>query len=325
MSNPTLAYRILSVEAVKKISVAALNGLIKFLNILSEKNAFKAAELMGLMFYYFGSKTRAATIGSIKTAFAGISDEKARGIARSAFVNQSKNLVELMRYPSLKKRDISRKIKFEGLENLTSALARGKGVILLVAHIGNWELLGAVWGLLGHRVYSFFLDARIDAIGKLLNDLRESRGIKLIPRAELKKSVQCLRENALLGVIADQDGGENGVYTKFFGRTVSAPRGPAALARNTGATILPNFLIRNSDGTYTMIMQKPIVFKKTSSKEADIKNYTDRFLEIYEKMIGQYPEQWLWMYDRWKERRHVTAYLKELEAGSAGPESVKKL
>lgn len=320
MSKPTLAYKILSVDAVKKISVFALRSLIKFLNSIGEKNALKAAELMGRAFYLFGKKTREATMNSIRVVFPGLGDAEAKKMAMAAFINQSKNLVELMRYPSLKKRDIDAKIKFEGLDNLKSALARGRGVILLVAHIGNWELLGAVWGLLGHRVYSFFLDARIDAIGKILNDLRESRGIKLIPRAELKKSVQCLKENAMLGVIADQDGGENGVYTEFFGRIVSAPRGPAALARNTGATILPNFLVRNGDDTYTMIMQKPIILDKTKSKEADIKNYTVLFLSIYEKIIRHYPEQWLWMYDRWKERRHVAAYLKEAGEAAGAPE-----
>ncbi len=319
MSNPAIAYKVLSVGAVKKLSVAALGALIKFLNFIGRKNALKLAEIMGLAFYYAGRRTREATIRSIKIVCKEIGDDKVREIAMAAFINQSKNLVELMLYPSLKRRDIAGRVKFEGLENLTSALARGRGVILLVAHIGNWELLGAVWGLMGHRVYSFFLDARIDSIGKILNDLRESRGIKLIPRAELKKSVQCLKENAMLGVIADQDGGENGVYTTFFGETVSAPRGPAALARNTGATVLPNFLIRNDDDTYTMIMQKPIILAKTKSKETDIRNYTERFLQIYERLIKQYPKQWLWMYERWKERRHVAAYIRaaaeRIEAG----------
>ncbi len=320
MSSPTLAYRILSVGAVKKFAVAALGALIRSLNLIGRKNALKLAELMGLAFYYAGRQTREATLRSIKVAFKDMSASEIRETAIAAFINQSKNLVELMLYPSLKKRDIARLVKFEGLDNLTSALARGKGVILLVAHIGNWELLGAVWGLMGHRVYSFFLDARIDSLGKLLNDLRQSRGIKLIPRAELKKSVHCLKQNAMLGVIADQDGGENGIYTEFFGETVSAPRGPAALARSTGAAIVPNFLIRNSDDTYTMIMHKPIIMVKTDSKEADIRAYTERFLKIYERLIRQYPKQWLWMYERWKERRHVAAYVRAASRGETGHE-----
>ncbi len=310
MSSPTLAYKVLSIGVVKKISVIALKCIINSLNFIGRKMSLKLAEIAGLLFYYAGVSTRRSTVRSIKVVFPDISDEAAFKIAKIAFINQSKNLFELMLYPSLKKRDIPRLIKFEGLDNLKTALARGRGVILLVAHIGNWEMLGAVWGLLGYRVYSFFLDARIDSLGRLLNDMRESRGIKLIPRAELKKSVRCLKENAMLGVIADQDGGENGVYIDFFGKTVSAPRGPAALARNTGAAILPNFLIRNADDTYTMIMQKPVILQKTRDKENDIRIYTAKFLDIYEKMIMRFPEQWLWMYDRWKERRHVTAYLR---------------
>ena len=312
MAEPTLAYKILTIDIVKKMSVNLIKFIMFILNHVPEKSAFKIAELMGRIFFTFGRQTRAATVDSIKTVFKEWDDAKIINTAREAFIHQAKNLVELLRYPLLSHSDIKRKVKFVGEENLRLALSRGKGVILLVAHIGNWELLGATLGLTGHRVYSFFLDARIDAIGELLNGIRESKGIKLIPRAELKKSVKCLKANSLLGVIADQDGGENGVYTDFFGRTVSAPRGPAALAHGTGAVILPNFMIRNADDTYTMIYQKPIVLKKSKHKEDDIKKYTDMFLDIYEKIIRQYPGQWLWMYDRWKERRHVAAYLKEL-------------
>ena len=312
MAEPTLAYKILSIDFIKKMSVNLIKFIMFILNHVPEKAAFKIAELMGRLFFVFGRQTREATVNSIKTAFPDWDDAKVVTTARSAFIHQAKNLVELLRYPLLSASDIKRKVKFAGEENLRLALSRGKGVILLVAHIGNWELLGATLGLTGQRVYSFFLDARIDAIGELLNGIRESKGIKLIPRAELKKSVKCLKTNSLLGVIADQDGGENGVYTKFFGRIVSAPRGPAALAHGTGATILPNFMIRNADDTYTMIYQKPIILQKSGHKEADMKKYTDMFIDIYERIVRQYPEQWLWMYDRWKERRHVTAYLKNL-------------
>ena len=312
MAEPTMAYKILTIGAIKKSLVWFLRLLMSACNAIGEKACFALAGLFGRTMFRFAGQTRASTINSIRVVFPELPDAEIERMARRSFVHQSKNFFELLRYPSLKKEDIAKKVRFAGRENLDLALAHGRGVILLVAHIGNWELLGAVLGLSGYSVYSFFLDARIDSVGEFLNSVRQSKGIQLIPRAELKKSVQCLRENSLLGVIADQDGGPNGVYTKFFGRVVSAPRGPAALARKTGAVILPNFMIRNSDDTYTMVYQKPIILEKTKDKEGDIARYTEMFLAIYERVIRQFPDQWLWMYDRWKERRHVTAFLEGL-------------
>lgn len=311
MAEPTLAYKILTQGAVKRLLVALLRLAMAACNAIGESGCFAAAAFFGRVMYIFARRTREATVNSIEAAFPGLPRAEVERMALRSFVHQSKNLFELLRYPSLRAEDLARKVRVEGRENLSRALSHGRGVILLVAHIGNWEMIGAYLGLTGHRVYSFFLDARIDSVGELLNGVRESKGIRLIPRAELKKSVRCLRENSLLGVIADQDGGPNGVYTQFFGRVVSAPRGPASLARNTGAVVLPNFMIRNADDTYTMIFQKPIMLEKTRDKEGDIKRYTDVFLRIYERIIGQFPDQWLWMYDRWKERRHVSQYLKE--------------
>ena len=311
MGKPTLAYRVLTNDRVKSILVNLLKSLIFLFNLIGEKASFRLASFLGGALYLFARKTRASTLNSIRIVFPDIGRNEAERIAKSAFVHQTKTFVELLRYPCLNRKEILRKVRISGIENLRKALLNEKGVILLVPHLGNWEILGATLGLLGYNVYSFFLDARIDSIGELLNSFRESKGIKLIARAELKKSVKVLKNNALLGVIADQDGGENGVYTDFFGKTVSAPRGPASLARRTGATVLPMYVVRNIDDTYTMVIQRPIFLKKTSGKEEDINRYTREFLRIYEKIILQFPEQWLWMYDRWKERRHVAAYIKE--------------
>ncbi len=311
MGKPTLAYRILTHDRVKSLLVNLLKSLILLFNLIGEKASFRLASALGRALYFFAVETKASTLNSIRVVFPDISPGDAERIAKGAFVHQAKNFVELLRYPGLNKKEISRKVRFSGFENLKKALLNEKGVILLVPHLGNWEILGATLGLFGYNVYSFFLDARIDSIGELLNSFRESKGIKLIARAELKKSVKVLKNNALLGVIADQDGGENGVYTDFFGKTVSAPRGPASLARRTGATVLPMYVVRNADDTYTMVIQRPIFLKKTSDKEEDINSYTREFLKIYEKIILQFPDQWLWMYDRWKERRHVAAYIKE--------------
>lgn len=320
MGSPTFAYRVLTLSTVKKAAVLALRSVMFAFGLIGEKFAFAAARPLGAVFWLFARATREATLRSIEIAFPGLSKAETERMARAAFVHQVKNFIELMRYPCLDAAAVRRRVRLEGAENLRLALARGKGVILLVPHLGNWEILGATLGLTGHNVYSFFLDARIDSIGELLNSLRESKGIKLIPRAELKKSVRALADNAVLGVIADQDGGENGVYTEFFGRTVSAPKGPAALARRTGATILPIYTVRDRDDGYTMVMMRPIVLEKSRDKEADIEAYTVMFLRIYERIISSFPDQWLWMYDRWKERRHVTAYLRGREAGTGAAE-----
>lgn len=231
---------------------------------------------------------------------------KTRRLIERHFSHQYLNLFELLRYETLTRRSLlAGKVEFRGRVHLERALREGRGVILLVPHMGNWELLGASWALLGYDLHSFFLDLRFRRLSEELNRQRRRSGIRLIGRHELKRSVKVLQKNGILGILADQDGGDSGLAMPFFGRRVSFPAGPARLQRMTGAIVLPNLLLRKPDGTYTMRVDPPLAMRRTRDRRRDEAVNCLRMARCYEAMIRLDPAQWLISYDRFKPRRHV--------------------
>jgi len=86
----------------------------------------------------------------------------------------------------------------------------------------------------------------------------------------------------------------------FFGRPAFTPRGPVSIALKTGCDIIPTFMIRQKDNRHRMIVEKPIDLKITGDTEKDIRYNTETFTKIIESYIRKYPDQWIWVHNRWK-------------------------
>lgn len=283
----------------------------------------RLAETLGRIAYTVAPASRAVCLKNLRVVRPDLSAREASRLVRIHFAHLFKNLFELMRardYTSAAA--LEGLVAVEGFGHLDEALSRGKGVVLLVPHFGNWELLGASVSLLGYPLHSFYLDLRFRRLGDLLNEVRRGSGIRLIGRHELRRSVAALKENHVLGVLADQDGGEGGILAPFFGRPVSFPSGPARLARMTGASVVPCAMFRRANGGYLLKAWPSLPVARGADKEADERENAKRMLGFYERIVRERPEQWLLLYDRFKDRRHVRALLAEARrtAGKAPQE-----
>ncbi|PKK92274.1 MAG: hypothetical protein CVV64_02345 [Candidatus Wallbacteria bacterium HGW-Wallbacteria-1] len=191
-------------------------------------------------------------------------------------------------------------ITFRGLENLPC-----DGCILLIAHYGNWEVLGAA---LGQRfpIHSFFMDQRSGGLETFLNETRRGFGITLIDRDDVRRAVRALKKGAMLGVIADQDGGPGGFQTRFMGRPVSVPRGPEVLARLSGVPVIPTTIHRHGVMKFTITFREPIEVSRAPGSNGEHYDFALRMVRSFEHTLSEDPSQWLWFYDRFKPRRHIS-------------------
>jgi KDO2-lipid IV(A) lauroyltransferase len=245
-------------------------------NILPESLAFRICDYLGLMSWYLAPDSRGVALKNLDIIAPEMDKLQKKKCTIELFSHQYKNLVELLRYRKLTKELILRKkLRIKNQVYLERALRKKKGVILLIPHMGNWEFLGATLALTGYDINSFFLDLRFKKLSDMLNFQRRSVGITLIGRNELKKSIKVLKRNGLLGVIADQDGGEGGISTIFFGKRVSVPAGPLRLQRVTGAEIVPVVMLRNSDNTYTITASLGSIVSNGSSFKYTAPDVTD--------------------------------------------------
>lgn len=221
-----------------------------------------------------------------------------RRLGRRSFQHLGMNVVEGCRYFLRPTRVMISRVRVEGAERLKTAAAEGRGVLVLTAHYGNWELLAAAHGLTGLPLSIVIrpLDHRL--LDELASRFRRRSGAELIgKRRAVREMLGALRRGRMVGVLLDQNATRaEGVFVPFFGAPASTSKGLALLALRTGAPVLPVFLRREPGGWHCMEVGPPV----PPPADADVLTYTARFNEVLEAAIRRAPEQWLWMHARWR-------------------------
>jgi len=221
-------------------------------------------------------------------------------LGRRSFQHLGMNLIEACRY-FLRPTDVMiSQVHIEGVEHLRSAAARGRGVLVLTAHYGNWELLAAAHGLSGLPLSIVIRPLDHPVLDELAARFRRRSGAELIvKRQAVREVLQALRRGRMVGVLLDQNATRaEGVFVPFFGVAASTSKGLAVLALRTDAPVVPVFLRRTADGRHCMDVSPPLM----PPSDGDVLAYTATFNRVIEGAIRRAPEQWLWMHARWRTR-----------------------
>ncbi len=280
-----------------------LKIVIALINILPLKIMYKLANGLAGLAWILGVR-RQIVFNNLNRAFGKEKDSyKIKAIAREVYRNIAKNGCELLRVSKFTQQGINKMFTIQGREYLDTALARGKGIIGLSAHLGNFPLMGAKLVQEGYPCASFIYGANEVRVVKLFFDIGRYLGVSLIPtspsHASTRQALKWLRENKVLSIQADRDSPQ-GVFVDFFGYPAATAIGPVVLAKRTGATILPMFAIREKNNKHRIIFGPPVELEETGDKEKDILINSAKFTKIIESYVRKYPEQWLWTYRRWK-------------------------
>jgi Kdo2-lipid IVA lauroyltransferase/acyltransferase len=243
---------------------------------------------------------RAVALDNLRLAFrAERGSGELRHIGRRSFQHLGMNLVEacvLMFRPS----DVLlRRMEIDGLEHLKDAVGQGRGVLLLTAHLGNWELLAAAHPLTGLPLSVVLRPLDQPQLGRVVERLRRRTGAELISkRRALRDVLDALRRGRMVGILLDQNATRaEGIFVPFFGTLASTSRSLAVLALRTEAPVVPVFIRRLEDGRH-LIEVRPLL----PPPEGDVVALTACFNETIEAAIRRAPEQWFWLHRRWKTR-----------------------
>ena len=226
-----------------------------------------------------------------------------RRAARLSFQNYILVLVDFVRIPYLKVEAIEREMQASGMEYLEAARARGKGVILVACHSGNWDFGGAVlsrYSLPITAVADMFEPPRLN---EYVIAMRKQMGVNTIPAdpAALRKLFEALRRNEIVMLFVDRPVPGDGVAVQFFGETAWVPPGPAAIALKTGATIVPGYFIRQPNGrSWRGAFDPPIPVTPTGNKERDTATVTQAIMDYMEAVIRRSPAQWYMFRPMWE-------------------------
>jgi lauroyl/myristoyl acyltransferase len=261
--------------------------------ILPLKMAYGFAVFVSDIHYLFANIDKAAVEDNLKAIFPEKDIRSIHYIRKRMFRNFAKYLVDFFRFSLLDAEYIRKNIKIENKAFLDEALAKGCGVITLTAHIGNWELGGVVIALLGYPFSAVALPHKDKKVNDFFNYQRQSKGIKVIPLGRaVRQCMGILRKNEVLALVGDRDFTEKGILIDFFGKPAIFPEGAAAFAVKAKAVIIPGFMVRNSDDTFTLRFEKPLKNIESDNKKTEIKDLILHYKPIFEDYIRRYPDQW---------------------------------
>jgi heptosyltransferase II len=273
-------------------------GVIRLVRALPLGVCFVLGRAVGTVCWVFLARYRRLAFDNILRAFGGeMTRRGARALVREHFATLGANLLCAFKIPALSQEDISRIAPIEGLDHIRRCVRGGRGVVLAINHIGNWELYAQlVFQVPEARfgtVYQALRNARID---RLVNRDRRRLGVLTFERRRgFQGALALLREPGVLGVLVDQNAATGGMWTPFFGRLSSTSTLAATLAARTGAAIIPVAITSAGFARW-----KVTVGEELPAANAGIGEVTTRINRALEDQIRSSPRDWLWVHNRWR-------------------------
>lgn len=234
-----------------------------------------------------------------------VDEDKALAIARESVEKYGAMIVDVLCFPTLSRDNIEKKVTFSDESKLSALFEQGKGAVLATAHFGNWELHGAALALYGYPIVAVAQKQHNDAMDRFINEYRSMTGEHVVYRSGVFEMAKMLSDGFGIGLLADQDGGRDGVVVDFFNRPTSCPKGPIALARLKGAPIALTLIHRREGLTHEIFVSEPVTVEKTKDREADIEKATKVLMKMLEDEIKKEPEMWFWLHNRWKADKNI--------------------
>jgi len=256
-------------------------------------------KFIALIAYLITPERREHSRLNLKRAF-NLSDQESKKIIKKVYRNLGYNFAEFLMEDNFTAEDVNKIVDFEGLEYLDQALKEEKGVILYTAHLGNWELMGAILALKGYKVHSIAQEQNNSLFNKKINEIRNNVGVGIIPKdLSIRKAFKVLKANEILAILGDQHARRDGWELEFFNRTALTFPGAVKFAQRTGAPIVPIFFHRQDWLKHELKCYPPRRIDKDAS-ETELKAELQSLLELTEEEIKKEPADWMWLHKRWK-------------------------
>lgn len=258
---------------------------------------------IGRLMFLADRKHRRIALNNLTRAFG--REKKSHEIevlAKRVFINLARIVFEVGWSLRLKRKDLDKYFSIKGLSRLKTAYQKDKGILVLTAHFGNWELLTIIAAMIGYPTSIVVRPLDFAPLEAFFKRLRTRFGGKLIGKNSMRDVLGSFKQKNMVGLLMDQNvDWYEGVFVNFFGHTACTSKGLALLALKTKVPVVPLFLVREKSGFKVEIGHEvPLI--KTGDMRKDIEANTERYNNIIESIIRRYPDQWFWVHQRWKTR-----------------------
>lgn len=296
-------------QQLKKIKNTGIYlGILFFIKLLRSMNRMSAISFMryvGRLAFMAAVYERKNAIKHLTLAFgAEKKPSEINELAKQMFLNMSACIADAIRLPLLvKDGTIDKLVSLENFHFFTDQVAKGKGVIIMTGHYGNWELMGTWVVRHGYPVKVVAKQSYDPRLDKLIVDYRNEAGYANTARGNAVKGViEGLMNGETFGLLFDLDTKVKGVFVDFFGQPAHTATIPVLLSTKLNVPIVPMFIRLTSDYNYVITCLEALELVNTGDEEKDVITNTQICSDVYEKVIRAHPEQWIWMHKRWKKK-----------------------
>ncbi|MFT7413999.1 MAG: KDO2-lipid IV(A) lauroyltransferase [Methylophagaceae bacterium] len=233
---------------------------------------------------------------NLELCFPELSEEQRTALLEENFRTMGMMLIETALSWWASDASLQKRVRYEGLENLEAALARGKGVILLTGHFTSMELGGRLI-MLKNPCYVMFRELNNQLFNSVMMRARTYHSEGIVLRDDPRSMVRALRKNKIVWYAPDQDFGRKmSVFAKFFGVPAATVPATARLVKMSDAAVIPFVPRREKNGSYTLSLSAPLTDFPSGEDVADAQVIND----LLEKEVRQSPAQYLWIHRRFK-------------------------
>jgi KDO2-lipid IV(A) lauroyltransferase len=256
---------------------------------------------LGTLGYHLAVRQRKRSCANLHLAYGDTLDAPARAaLTRRVFQHFGRGIVDFLRAPTLTEETLRRQVTCEGWEYVEAARASGKGVLFCTGHIGNWEILGRWLANAQHLPLTVVAkDPKNPAFARYIRAMREGAGFAVLSKGESARTLlKTLKRGEAICLLADQSSAD--VFTPFFGIPTGTVAGPATLALHAGVALVPIFCVQKPEGDFLIRCLPALSVPESKDHSERVHGLTSAMNRAFETVIREYPEQWLWLHNRWK-------------------------
>ena len=257
---------------------------------------------LGRLAFLFPNIEKSRTLEHLRLIFdREWTEDKIRATARNVYGSLGKNLFDAVKLSRASEGTFNAIVKHDDLADFQRAFDRGKGIIVITAHVGCFEMLLHFFARHGFKSFAVgkrSFDPRLD---ELIRSMRSGEDIDYMDRSESpRKIIRMLQEGKAFGVLIDQDTSVEGVFAQFLGRTAYTPSAPLRMAMRFKIPAVVATTVRRSDDTHYVFLSKVLELADTGDFERDLVANVQAANDLICDTIMRFPEQWVWMHRRWK-------------------------
>lgn len=253
--------------------------------------------------YRFNRTTRTAIRSNLRVVLGErATEEEIDEVAKEAFNNFGKYMLEFFGYSRVGSRFIEDRVKTVSIEKLDEARGHGNGVVVLSAHLSNWELGAIKLAAAGYPVAALALDHETRIVNRLFVKQRTRKGVRVFSsKGGARQCLEALRGNELVCLMGDRDIAGNGIELEYFGKRAKFPVGPARFSLAANAPIVPTFMIRGPDNKFDLVFEDPIYPPQAGDRKELVSALTRAYLRVCERHVAAHPDQFANFFPMWEE------------------------